>query len=429
MPPDATPAPPSLWRDPTFVLFWFARAVSLVGTALTTVVLPLLLFRLTGSALQTGLLTALNALPYLLFGLPAGALADRVDRKRLMIGCDLLNAALLASIPLANALGMLTLPHLYAVAFLSAATYVWFDAANFGALPALVGRARLIEANSLLWSTGTLITIAVPALAGLLATTLGPAPTLGLDALSYLLSALALALTGRAFSAARATPATATSPRAILRRTAADIGEGLRFIWRHRLVRALTLLGTGNSFTGGAVIGLLVVYGVRALGLGQEDARLGILYTAGALGALGASLALPRLTQRVPVGRITLFSLCLNPVLLLGLAVAPTFAAGLVLFLLWEATYSLTIINGIALRQLVTPEAFQSRVNATARMIAWGGAPFGAAVGGVLAEATSIRATYAIMALGVTLSAALGWCSPLRDPAANVLTTEAEGVA
>lgn len=364
-------APPSLWRDRAFALFWTARTISLIGTAITGVVLPILLFRLTGSALQTSLLATLTALPYLVFGLPAGALADRGDRKRLMIGCDLLRAATLASIPLAEAVGLLSLPRVYAVALLAAVAFVWFDAANFGALPALVGRDRPIEANSILWSTGTIIGIAPPALGGILATALGPAP--------------AIALSTRAFGRARADRAMVTTPGAIVRRTFAGIREGLGFLLRHRLMRAPTLLGFGNGFTGGAVTGLLVAYGVRVLGPRQDGPRLGTLFTAGALGALGASLALPRLTRRVAVGRIALISLCFNSLMLLGVAL------------------------GIALRQIVTPEPLQSRVNATARMIAWDGA---------LAELTTIRTTYAIIALAVTLSAALGWFSPLRDPGA-----------
>jgi MFS family permease len=398
-------APPSLWRDRAFALFWTARTISLIGTAITGVVLPILLFRLTGSALQTSLLATLTALPYLVFGLPARALADRVDRKRLMIDCDLLRAATLASIPLAEAVGLLSLPRVYSVALLAAVAFVWFDAANFGALPALVGRDRLIEANSILWSTGTIIGIAAPALGGVLATALGPAP--------------AIALSTRAAERARAARAMVTAPAAIVLRAFAAIREGLGFLVRHRPVRALTLLGFGNGFTGGAVTGLLVAYGVRALGPRQDGPRLGTLFTAGALGALGASLALPRLTRRVAVGRIALISLCSNSLMLLGVALAPAFIVGLVL-LLWDACYTLIIISGIALRQIVTPEPLQSRVNATARMIAWGGA---------LAEVTTIRATYAIMALGVTLSGAIGWFSPLREPGAARSDPPAESPA
>src|SRR5579859_1125067 len=274
----------SLWRDRDFGLFWAGRMISLAGSAVTTVVLPILVYRLTGSALQTALLAGIAILPYLGFGLVAGALADRWDRRRLMIGCDLLNASLLGTIPLAAAFGVLTLFQIYLVAVLSATAFVWFDAANFGALPTLVGRERLVVANSYLWSGETLINILGPSLAGLLAALLGPAPAIGADALSYGLSAASLLLIRRALHRPR--PAALAGP--IYRQTLADIRSGLRFLWQHDLVRALTLLGFGVSLTGGAVAGLLVVYAVRGLGVPAADACIGLLFTAGAVGALGA---------------------------------------------------------------------------------------------------------------------------------------------
>jgi len=395
------------------VLFWCGRIVSGAGTMITSVVLPILVFRLTGSAAQTALLTGLRAIPYLLLGLLAGALADRADRRRIMVGCDLLNAALLGSIPLAAAVHALTLAQIYLVAILSAAAFVLFDAASFGALPALVGRERIAAANSAIWSTSTVVELAAPAVGGVLATTVGPAPTISLDALSYAASALTLLLIPRALSGTRSVEAAGGS---VVRRTLADIRDGLRFVWRQPLVRTMTGLGFGVSITSGAVYGLLVVYGVRALGLSQGDARLGLLFTASALGALLASLLLPRLNRRYPPGLITLAGLMLDLVCLLGLALAPTFATGLAALFLWDACTTLVVINGITLRQVVTPEHLQSRVNATARMVAWGGTPVGAIAGGVLAQATTVRTALLVMAVGVALSAAIGWFSPLRDP-------------
>lgn len=403
--------PDSLWRDRAFVLFWLGRLISVAGSILTSVVLPILVFQLTGSALRTALLATFNVFPYLVFGLFAGVLADRVDRRRLMVLCDVINALLLASIPLAAAFEVLTVGHIYGVALLSATAFVWFDAANFGALPALVGRERILQANSAIWSSSTLVEIIMPAVAGLLATTLGAANTISLDALSYLLSAVALVLIPRALNNQRAMP----SVEGLLQRTRRDIGEGVRFIWGHDLVRTLTLLGFGVSFTSGAVFSLIVVFGVRALGLADTDPRLGWLFTASAVGALLASLSLPYLTKRFAVQRITLWGLFANLLSLLLLIAAPTLTVALAIYLLWTFCNTLIVINGISLRQMVTPEPLLSRVNVTARMIAWGGSPFGAAVGGILAEALDIRTAYLVMTLGVTVSVILGWFSPLRS--------------
>ncbi|HEY7022016.1 MAG TPA: MFS transporter [Ktedonobacterales bacterium] len=412
----------SLWRDRPFLLFWTGRSISILGSTISAVVLPILVFTLTQSPLLTAGLAALEVIPYLLFGLIAGAIADRGNRRRLMIGCDLLNALLLASIPLAQLAGILALAQIYIVGFLSATAFVWFDAANFGALPAIVGKDRLIAANSAIWSAATVIGIVGPGVAGALATLYGPAQAVSVDALSYLLSACALALIPRAFSTATGSASGAAAGGGsirdpIIRRTARDIGAGLRFIWWQPLVRTMTFLGFGNSLTGGAVVGLLVVYGVQALGVAQSDLRLGLLFTASALGSLVASLLLPRLIRRFPPGWITLAGLAVSLICLLGLALAPTYPVGLVFLLLWDGAFTLTIINGISLRQLVTPDHLQSRVNASARMIAWGGTPFGAALGGVLAQAFDVRIAYLVMAGGAALSLALGLFSPLRQRA------------
>lgn len=402
----------SLWRDRAFVLFWLARSVSLLGSTITTVVLPILVFRLTGSAFQTSLLATFEVLPYFFFGLFAGAIADRVNRRWLMVSCDLINTVLLGSIPLAAMHDTLSLTQIYAIALLSATVFVWFDAANFGALPALVGRERIIEANSLLWATHTLIWVIGPAIGGTLAANIDPALVLGLDTLSYTLSAAALLLIPRALSTAY--PAEA-SVKALVRRTLTDIREGLQFLWQQRLVRDLTLLGFGNTFTGGAVLGLLVVYAVQELGLAKNDPKIGLLFAAGAIGALVATLLLPRLSKRYPGGWIALTGLFLNPLMLLGMVLAPSFSVGIVFYTLWTMCYTLIIVNTVSLRQVVTPDHLQSRVNASARMIGWGGQPFGAVVGGLVAEATTVRIAYLVVGMGVVVSAAAGWFSSLRE--------------
>lgn len=407
-----TRAADSLWRDRSFLLFWTGRAVSLLGTAITTVALPILVYRLTASAFLTALLATLEVLPYLLFGLLAGSLADKIDRRRLMIGCDLINVLLIGSIPLAAFLHAVTILQIFAVALLSAAAFVWFDAANFGALPTLVGRERIVAANSALGAVSAAVQIVGPAVGGALAATIGPASALSFDALSYFLSAVALALISRTLSTARQM---GKSPPPSARHTLEGIREGLTFLWQHRLVRALTLLGFGNSFTGGAVSGLLVVYAARALGLATNDARIGLLFTAGALGSLVASLLLPRLTKHFPVGWITLAAMGLNLLLLLGLTWLSSVAVAFLLYGCWELCYTLTTTNAISLRQMLTPSSLQSRVNAYARMIAWGGTPFGAAIGGLLAEITTIRTAYLVMAIGVGLSLMIGLFSPLRE--------------
>jgi MFS family permease len=400
----------SLWRDRAFLLFWSGRAISLLGTAMTAVVFPLLVYRLTRSPLQTALISVCDIAPYPVFALFAGTVADRVNRRRLMITCDLVNTLLLGSIPLASLLHVLILAQIYTVGLLSATAFVWFDAANFGAVPALVGRSRLIAANSALWTVSTLADIIGPTLAGLCVVLLGPAITTSADSASYLLSALSLALIPRALNQVRHSEGEAGS---WLRSSMSDIREGLHFLWRHPLVRTLTGLGIGCALTAGAVQGLLVVYAIRAFGLATADPRIGLLFGVGATGALVSNLLLPVLVKHVAVGRITMIGLLLNLLLLFSVALAPTFLFGMLCYGLWLGCNHLVNINGISLRQIVTPDHLQSRVNASARMVMVAANPLGAALGGVLAEQTTVRIALLIMASGVAVSLFLSWFSPL----------------
>ena len=401
-------APVPLWKDAAFRAFVLARTISTFGSALSAVALPLLIFRQTQSALQTGILTALGVVPYLLFGLLAGALSDRMDRRQLMIGCDLACAVLLLSIPLVNvALGSTPVWQVYLVAVCSATLFVWFDAASFGALPALVGSVRIVEANSIIWSGTTLLSMVGPAIAGLLVAAFGPAVVLGIDGLSYLLSGLILLRLPRRLQQAR-------EPQSAPQSLGQDIRSGLQFLWNHPLIRTLTVLGFGMSFVGGAVTALLVVYAVRVLGLTTTDARIGWLYTATAIGALCATFVLPRLGRLSPTW-VSLWGYLLVPLPLLGLALCSSLSVALLYLFVWQSLYTLVVINGISVRQQQTPDELQGRVNTIARMVAWGGTPFGALLAGLLAEHLDMRLVL-LSCVGIAALSALGaWTSSLRE--------------
>ncbi|GAA3384077.1 MFS transporter [Cryptosporangium minutisporangium] len=375
--------------------FLVARTVSWAGSALTLVALPVLLYERTGNAALTGLAAALEALPYLLLGLPAGAVADRWDRRRTLVVTAALSAGLLASVPIADAAGLLTTGHLLAVAAGGATLFVFSDAATFGTLPALVGRERIAVATGQLNTANTIVTVGGPALGGVSMATIGPAWTLGLDAASFALAAWLL----------RRLDLPAIAGTGGRRRMRAEIAEGLHFLWGHRTIRWLTLLGVGNSLTGGAVLGLVVVAAVRSLGLPEDDGRIGLLYAAAGAGSLAAGLLLPPLRARLSVGRITLGGLLGGWLAVSAWALSDRLAVGLVTLAAWYAAHMLVNLNGIVVRQESTPDALQGRVNTTARMIAWGGQPLGAALGGLLAETLDVRIALLLAGGGVAASA------------------------
>lgn len=237
---------PRLRDDPNFRRYWWARLLSLSGTVVSYVALPVLVYRLSGSAFLTALVSALEAAPYLLFGLFAGALADRWDRKAVMVSADLVNAAVMASVPLGFWLHVLTIPHVLIVAFAVPAIAVFFDGANFGALPVLVGRGRIAEANAVIWGAATAAEIVLPSMVGVALAVVHPATMMMADAGSYAVSAVLVSRISPALQ-----DATRQRSRLTRRLLFSDIGEGLRFLARHDGVRTMTIVNALQCMAGG----------------------------------------------------------------------------------------------------------------------------------------------------------------------------------
>jgi MFS family permease len=392
-----------LYANPAFVVFWSARTISFAGTGITGIVLPVLVYRMTGSAADVAALLVLETSPYLVFGLIAGALADRGDRKKMMVAWSMVSALLLVSIPGAAALHALTLAQIFAVTFGIGTAFVWFDAANFGSVPALVDRAQLPAAMSMIASSGTLALLIGPALGGFLLTIMAPPYALGFDAASYVIAALLLASIRRPFRK----PQTA---QAQLGRIRTDIAEGLHFVWHQPVIRTMTLSVFCACLSWGGTCSLLVVYASRALHLAHADVRLGLLYSAGELGGLISLVAVPVLVKRQAIGRVMAAFLAANVAAVALLAVAPSYGWALVLYCAYELVYLMVTSTGITVRQMLSPDHLQARVNTAGRLIAYGGQPVGALLGGLLAEVLPIRLTFAVLALAVAVGAGLaGW--------------------
>lgn len=404
---------------PAFRLFLTARAISWAGNAVTLVALPILIFQLTGSPALTGALTAVEAIPYLVLGLPAGALADRWDRKRVLVLTGVASGLAMATVPLAAMLGLLTVPHLFAAALTVSSLFVFFDAAGFGALPELVGRKRIPSATGSMVAFSTAIGLVGPAAGGALAASIGAAGALAIDAGAYLIAALLTNLVQ--WPHPRKAPASPTlDARGLLR----DIGEGLRYIWDTEIVRLLTLIGAGASVSGGAMLGLTIVVAVQNLGMTDDDPGLGLLYSATALGALLISLAIARIQRTVPTGWITILALSVSWAAQLAWAVTTSIPTGLIILVLFQAASTLSIMNGIIVRQSLAPDHLQSRVNTTARMIAWSGSPLGAVLGGVLAQHFDVTLAIILCTAGTAVGLGIAISSRLwRVPTLAALRT------
>ena len=407
----AQPEAPSRLRDDAdFRRYFAARLLSSTGTAVTFVALPVLVYRLSGSPFLTALVSALEAVPYVVFGLLFGALADRWDRQRVMVFADISAALVMASIPLAHLLGVLTVPHVMVVAFVVPSLATLFDGANFGALPVLVGRDRIAVANTAVFGSATAVEIVVPGAVGLAMAVVSPATLLVIDALSFVASGLLIRGVVRAmYDRTRVPPP--LSRHVLL----GDIGEGLRFLVRHPGVRTMTIVGTVQCISGGGFIALLVVWCDRVLDVGTDGIRFGLIYCGWSVGSLLATVLLTRLLRTYSPADIALGALPVSAVLGVLTALAPDWQLAALGMVGWAIAYTMVVVNTISYRQQVTPEPLLGRVNLAGRMLSWGlGWTLGSALGGVLGQLVGIRAALVAAAALGFLSVAIAWASPLR---------------
>mgnify|MGYP001463965430 CR=1 FL=1 len=400
----------SLLADPSFGVYYGASIVSFLGMQIGRVVLPLLCYQLSGSASLTALLFTVQLIPGFALGLVAGALADRVNRRALMVGGYLGAGFGLAIAPALQLAGTLTVGGLYLAALVSATAYTLAEAADLGALPALVGRERIVAASSLIHGAWTLCGVIGLPLGGALAAMVGAVPALTVNAVTFLILAAMLPFVRRPLGPLTDPAQGRLRVGALLR----DIGEGLGFIRANPIQWPLLLVGTIGGLASGAAISLVVVYGVRQLGFADGGELIGLLYTAGAIGALLAASLLVPITRAFRPGMVTIVTQAASAVLLGAVALMAWPPASVTLFGAWELALTLGILNSVSIRQRITPDALQSRVNASVRLVAGTAQAIGAALGGLLADATSIGTTYLAIAALSGLAAIAAWGSPVR---------------
>jgi len=394
-----------------FRLWLSARTLSLTGTEASAVALPILVYNQSGSVFLTSLVSTMMLLPHLLFGLFAGAVADRANRRRILVTAEVAAAAALAAVPVMAAFGLHSPAAVLAVTFVVWTCSVWFDAAAFGGLFRLVGREGLASANSLVWSSGTAAGAIAPALAGALIAFSSAEAVLLADALTCLASAVLLLRVLTALSELRVGRAPHGGHRT---RLAVDIREGLAFVWHEPRIRALTLATAGLTLSAGAVIGILVVYVDRQLD-GGADWLLGFLLGAGAAGAFALTLAMPRLRTLLGPGRLAICTLLALVPLTLVLAWTSTVWVAAGAWVLWSGIRTLAVANTITLRQELTPDALQGRVNTTGRLISLGGMPLGTLLGGVAASVAGVQLTYLFATFPVLAAGLYLLSTPVRS--------------
>ena len=375
----------------------FGQTVSNIGSSFTLFALPLLVFNLTGSALNLALITAAEYVPLLLFGLVIGAWVDRVDRKRLMIFTDITQALVISSIPLLAALDLLVVWWIYVVGFASSTLWICFNTAEFAAVPSLVNKEDLATANGRLQASYAAATVAGPLLAGLLVALVPVHTVLLVDALSFLVSVLAVSLIRTTFSA----DATEQQRTEGFRR---DVFEGLRYVLGHPILRNTCLMLALIGCVGFTIYAQLVLFAKERLG--ASDTQVGVLYAAGSVGMIVLALAAGPLRRRLSFSKVMLGTLMLQGVLIVLLASTRWYWAAV---LLWAAMWGLVVlldINSNSLWQTIVPNRLLGRVQSVINVLSWSAIPLGTLIGGVAIEQTqNIALVYGAIGVMIFLAA------------------------
>jgi MFS family permease len=364
--------------------------VANLGDGIFQVAVALLAVKLTRSPILVAGVAFAARLPWLFLSLPAGAWADRWDRRVTMLRMNAARVALLALLAAAVAADVASIGLVYVVALGLGCAEVLFDTSAQTLMPAVVeSKDDLSRANGRLFAVETVLNQFVgPPLGGFLVAA-SMAVAIGSGAVLYALALVALALLPGAYRTVRSGPA------ASLR---ADIAEGMRYLVRHRLLRTLGLLLGAMNLVGSAQFAIFVLFAVTAGpdGLGLGDTGVGLLLTAGAVGGLLGSLVAARAERALGRTRVLALAIGGGGVALAAPGLVPEVAVAAVAGALIGVTGVMWNVVTVSLRQRIIPDALLGRVNSGYRLLGWGTIPIGAALGGVLAEWVGLRAVFVV---------------------------------
>lgn len=420
-------SPETLWRNPDFLKFWSGEVLSLFGTQITNLALPLTaVIVFNASAQQVGLLRFLQLVPYLFLALVFGVWVDRSRRKPLMVLANTVRMLFIALVPVLWHYHHLTITGLLAISCVVGIFSVLFDVSWMSFVPTIVKDARhYVEANQKMGVTQSTTDVAGPGVAGVLISWLGPPTAMAVDAVSYLAS-LATLLWIR-------NPEPAPPPTTGRRHLGRELAEGVRWVFGSRVLRPLAMLAPFTNFSLTCVSTLFLLYAVRDKGL--SPAAVGLIFSVSSVGALVGALVSKTLIRRYRVGVVyglALAAIYASP-LLLPLAGGPR----PVLIGMFTLSLVLAYVGGglsnvvqISLRQTCTPPSLMGRMNAAFRTLLFGGAALGGLSAGLVGGALGLRTGLALVAIcsaGMLVPIAMSSVVRLRSmPAPVTDSTPAE---
>ncbi|MDQ2942985.1 MAG: MFS transporter [Candidatus Dormibacteraeota bacterium] len=386
-----------LRRNRDFMLLWSGQVVSTIGTRVSSLAYPLLVLALTHSPAKAGLVGFAQTLPFLLFYLPAGALVDRWNRKRVMLVADAARAFALGSIALALALDWLTLVQIAVVAFLEGSMFVFFQLSESAALPHVVSKEQLPTALAQNQAREQGADLAGQPLGGLLFGISHLVPFIA-DAASYAVSFVTLLFVRPTFQEAR--------PRSQTR-LLAEVAEGIVWVWRRPLLRAIVALIGASNFAFNA---LPLVMIVRARNLGASPSLIGAMFAFLGAGAIVGAAIAPWVQRRVPARFVVIGSLWLWAAGMAVLVLAPNAPAlGALAGVMWIAGPPFNVVVS-AYRYALVPDRLQARTQSAARLVAWGTMPLGSLAAGFLLQTVGTTTSFLVLAglsLGVATAATM----------------------
>jgi len=411
LPPPSERPNSSLWRNGAFQRVWTAATVSIFGSLITRLALPLVaILTLNADAFGVALVRSMDLIAGLLVGLVAGAWVDRLRRRPVMIWADLGRAALLLTVPLAAVGGWLSLPQLLLVAFLVAVLTTFFDTADRAFLPTIVPRADLVRANGALAASSSVSEFAAFGSAGFLVQILtGPIAIL-IDAVSFVFSALLLG----SIRVKEPPPPEKADREPVTR----EIAEGLRLVIHTPVLRALTLASMATASMWGVFGATWYLLAIEEVGL--DAAAIGVIAAVGGLTSLVGAVLSGRLNRRFGIGSVVVLTALVGGLGSLFIPLAPAGAPLLgAAFLIGQQLVTdpaMTVfdINDTSIRQSLVHDRALGRVNATNNVAILTAQLVATLAAGALAVAIGVRAASLLAPLGGVVAALILWFSPVR---------------
>jgi MFS family permease len=392
---------------------WTAETISQVGSQVSLLALPLIAISvLHATTFEVGVLTAVEMAPFVIFGLPAGAIVDRLPRRPVLVISDVGRALALASVPISYAFDALTYAQLVAVVFITGSLTVFFDVAYQSILPALVARDQLADGNAKLEISRSAAQTAGPGIAGLLIDLIGAAAAVITDAVSFAISGLFI----RRIRAEEPPIEHVDNTGGRLRALGREIREGLHYVLGHRVLRMIAGATATSNFFSSLMMAVFLLYAVRELD--YSAAIVGLVFAIGNAGALVAAFTVERITTALRLGPAIIFGMGLGCAAMLLIPIAPPAYAAPFFVVAWLGfgfggiVYN---IDQVSLRQAITPQRLQGRMNASMRFMVWGTMPFGSLTGGILGTVIGLRPTLWVGAIGGLTAVLWLLAKPVRD--------------